>query len=163
VQGAGPQAPQKPEDIVTLGSTSNEVDAHLLADALRGAGIDARAMDAHAGGALPFSNLFPASILVRAGDYAGARELVERILAERQSARSYSRCPACTYTREGLRAETLCPECGTDLEALARLPRGFQFARPPGSGRVVRSLGAVVGLLALLAIGALAIALAVAG
>ncbi len=158
-----PKPPKNPDAIIPLGSTASEVDAHLLADALRTAGLDARAMDAHAGGALPFSSLFPASILVRAGDYAQARAIVESFEPAGRQIRVPSKCPVCRYSTEGLADDAACPECGTDLGHLRTLHRTFKFGPPPGTGKGVQRLGALIAIVMLVLMVALVIGAAAQG
>ncbi len=155
--------PANAEQIVTLGSTSSEVDAHLLADALRRAGLHARAIGAPSVGSLLAGTIFPANILIRSGDYADARAMIEAFEPTGREVLLPAWCPVCKYDTSGLDNDTACPECGMDLGRLARMPREFRFAPPPGTGAGVQKFGAVIGLLALAIIVVLFVGAGIAG
>lgn len=66
------------EDVVVLRQFSTEVEAHLAAAVLEANGISARVLADTAGGALPpIAVIFPVRLIVRAGDAALARELLD--------------------------------------------------------------------------------------
>ena len=66
------------DDVVVLRQFSTEVEAQLAAAVLEANGIAAQVVADTAGGALPaIAVIFPVRLLVRAGDAALARELLD--------------------------------------------------------------------------------------
>jgi hypothetical protein len=69
---------EESEEIVVLREFGTELDAQLAAAVLEANGIPARVAADTAGGALPsIAMIFPVRLLVRAGDEALARELLD--------------------------------------------------------------------------------------
>lgn len=130
--------------VVRLGSTHNEIDAHLIATALGYERIPARVAGGHVGAAIP-TGLLPikTDVLVLARDFDRAREVIEG-LSSRRAIDGRGRCVVCRYDMTGV-DDALCPECGSDLVQVAGVHRTFRLAPPPGTDSRVQKLGALIG------------------
>lgn len=98
---------------------------------------------------MPGSSQFTIEVLVLEGDYDNARAILEQAMIGDLAVDTKNRCVICRYDMTGA-VSAICPECGTDLEALGGVRRSFLIDPPPGDHSLLRNPGAMLGLLVLL-------------
>lgn len=139
--------------MVRLGRAADEASAHIIAHAIENAGYTARVagFSTIASQIVPGSSQFTVDVLVHEGDYNDARSLIEGAPTSNLAVDDSGQCVVCRYDMSGA-AAAICPECGTDLEALGGVRRRFIFDPPPGDHSLLRNPGALLGLLVLIAL-----------
>lgn len=141
------------ERVVRLGRASDEPTAHLIAQTLERAGYRARAagFETIASQIVPGSSQFTVDVLIHEGDYEAARALIEGAPTSELAVDDKRRCVVCRYDMANP-ASPVCPECGTDLEALGGVRQRFIFDAPPRDPSLLKNPGALLGLIVLIAL-----------
>ena len=117
---------------------------------LEDAGIPAAVVGEHTASTLQhLGSIVSVTVLVQRGDYDRAVAAIDEAIL---GVGAPMRCSACGYDLGGLEEQERCPECGARYVDLRRRITLAQRPGPPGETSVVARLGAIIGILVLLAI-----------